>query len=100
VSRSESFLLLEFYSGAYSLGWSSGFLAGSDLGSGRGSDLACFPVTALRRGGMGAALSRLSGLQTVALSVQLQNVHVVREAVEEGTGEPLGSKDARPLLKR
>ena len=48
---------------------------------------------------MCAALSRLSGLQTVALSIQLQNVHVVREAVEEGTGEPLRSKDARPLLK-
>jgi hypothetical protein len=59
------------------LGWLSGFLVGSGLGSGRGSDLAGFPLTALRRGGMGAALSRLSGFQVVALSIQLQNVHVL-----------------------
>src|SRR3954447_9785386 len=41
-----------------------------------------------------------AGLQAVALAVHLEDVDVVREPVEEGSGEPLGAEHGRPLVER
>ena len=37
--------------------------------------------------------------QTVAFAVHLQDMDVVRETIEQRTGQPFGAKDARPILK-
>ncbi|KDM67011.1 transposase for insertion sequence element IS905 [Acidiphilium sp. JA12-A1] len=38
-------------------------------------------------------------LQAVAFAVHLQDLDVVRETVEQRTGQPFGAKDARPILE-
>ena len=38
-------------------------------------------------------------LQAVAVAVHLQDVDVVGEAVEQGSGKALGAKDLGPLLE-
>ena len=38
--------------------------------------------------------------QTEAFAVHLQNMNVVREAIEQGGGQPLGAEDLRPFVKR
>src|SRR5437868_14167565 len=47
-----------------------------------------------------AGMATSAGLQAVALAVHLEDVDVVGEPVEEGSGEPLGAEHARPLVER
>jgi hypothetical protein len=65
------------------------------------------PRGALRRGGW--AWVRASGvggtalvpalLEAIAVAVHLQDVNVVGEAVEQGSGEAFGAEDLGPLLE-
>ena len=50
-------------------------------------------VRSLRGGVLPAAL------ETVAVAVYLQDVHMVSEAVQQRSGEPLRAKDFRPLVE-
>jgi hypothetical protein len=52
-----------------------------------------------RRLGFGGAAFMLALLEAIAVAVHLQDVNVVREPVEQGSGEPLGAKDLGPLLE-
>jgi hypothetical protein len=38
-------------------------------------------------------------LEPVALAIQLQNMDMVREAIEQRAGETLAAEDAGPILK-
>jgi hypothetical protein len=42
---------------------------------------------------------RRRSLQPVALAIQLQNMDMVREAIEQRAGETLAAEDAGPILK-
>ena len=49
--------------------------------------------------GFGGAALAPALLQTEAVSVHLQDVDVVGEAVEQGSGEALGAEDLGPPLE-
>jgi hypothetical protein len=51
----------------------------------------------LRPGGGAASTGGL--LQTVAVAVHRQDMDVVRQPIEQRTGEPLGSQDTCPVLE-
>jgi hypothetical protein len=47
----------------------------------------------IRRFGGRDMLTLLALLEPIALAIHLQDMDVVREPVEQGTGEPFGGKD-------
>ena len=79
-----------------------GFVAGADAASGSGGDFAGFGIG--RRGGLVGGLGRtpppcLRLLEPVALAVQLQNMDMMREAIEKRASETLAAEDGGPFLK-
>src|SRR3984893_7360422 len=70
--------------------------------SGSGGDFAVFGIS--RRGGLVCGLGRtpppcLRLLEPVALAVQLQNMDMMREAIEKRASETLAAEDGGPFLK-
>src|SRR4029453_5127811 len=67
-----------------------------------GEDLVSVPCSAWELGG--GRRSSLAPVFTcpepIALAIHLQNVHVVRETVEQRSRQALRAKHARPLVKR
>jgi hypothetical protein len=41
-----------------------------------------------------------AAFRTIAVAVQLEDVHMVNEPIEQGSGEPLGAEPAGPLIER
>jgi hypothetical protein len=52
-----------------------------------------------RRSGVGATALVPALLEAIAVAVHLQDVNVVSEAVEQGSGGALGAEDLGPLLE-